>query len=399
MADTTDQFVSRWKQSLAKKDFAPVQEYLIKDIPSLSSIDICLATTSDETSQNILRQYRHLIKPEYPLGAFSNIRGYPQKKITNLMVIAARGYSPILEYRINELTKDLIYQEDINGRNALDYAKMSSNPKVYSILDSIVKNSELSDLPSEAVEQILLNVDPEELNQTCRSSFVFSNICSDEIFQKKYVRHNFDKLVARLLSLPPVEANKLAKVGLYQSIIEDPNFQEIYFDHWKSEFADDGCVSNLSRDRLLAWTVNEKPFILDSNGGIVGINISILRDDPSTGEILDDPISSDIWERLMFPRKPIKLVYADNYDVQPDTLFGTTLRSYFEQLYKFLYTSVTSVRDDGDDDYEPESEHNNLTQGILRSRSKIPDSYEIEADHLVYEGYTIQNGYYYISIS
>ena len=62
---------------------------------------------------------------------------YRQKNINNFMVIAARGYLPLLQLKQSEIP-DVIITVSVDGRNALGYA--SSNPNNFNVINYLIAN-------------------------------------------------------------------------------------------------------------------------------------------------------------------------------------------------------------------------------------------------------------------
>lgn len=124
--------------------------------PQLRQIILEQTNGNEVETQNIitiLNEYIHLYNS--PLGSLSNIEGYAEKGITNLMVIADRGYYPLLEEKQQELTSSILKEKDIYGKTAIEYAK---DTRIEKFLDTLMLNDALSEWYAQPItEEILVN--------------------------------------------------------------------------------------------------------------------------------------------------------------------------------------------------------------------------------------------------
>ena len=102
----------------AQDGMETLHKYFQNNLPTESDLLIVYSLTTNEESQALIGQYLFLLQNH--LNTF--YPWYPEKNITNLMVIAARDYLPLLNSKKPELFDDLIKYKDIQGKSAVDYA-------------------------------------------------------------------------------------------------------------------------------------------------------------------------------------------------------------------------------------------------------------------------------------
>jgi hypothetical protein len=101
------------------------------------------------SDDSIQEEYVYLSRSR--LSDFSILEDYATSKVTNLMVICARGYSKILKHHNRELTCDLVYQRDRHGKNALDYGSKFSD-----IMDELYLFTIFQNISSTSVDTALI---------------------------------------------------------------------------------------------------------------------------------------------------------------------------------------------------------------------------------------------------
>lgn len=426
---------SSFLRVVRSNDSNKLQEYFRNYIPDKRELTSHINSPQTFTDiRNFLEQYDYLIKMN--LTDFLS-EDYYSKGINNFMVMAARGYLPLLKQKYlsaqKDLQKTIINSKTVEGKTALSYALYDQNNydtitflvengaevdedslekiREYArnnLLDDDISNyynelyqqyainqqyatateTRFDDLPPELASEIMLNANPEDLYSLSTSSKLFSDIFASTAFNKQYVSRNLDKLRRLLLTKDPVKANQLCGKKLYLDVCSDPEFRKIYYDKWRSEFADDGYKSN--RDgRDIDWKINVMPVL--TNGTVM---VSFYDEAPvKEGEEGYKEYQKYEFRRIDLTQKELNsLVFPDsimvsfdeiNYPINSDTIFGITLRYFFEQLYIQYYREVTDNAD------------------AMEIPEKWPEHYD---DHVFFEGFNKQidpstgEEYYYISL-
>ena len=109
-----------------KSNYKSVNECLKTSLPQSSELN-SLINSSDPNIKILSTAYFELLNSK--LYDFRSLE-YQEKKITNLMVISARGYLPILDNKRTEVTKVILDSQDINGLTALHYAINGNNTSI-----------------------------------------------------------------------------------------------------------------------------------------------------------------------------------------------------------------------------------------------------------------------------
>jgi hypothetical protein len=371
------------------------------ELPSLETLKEY--QSSDPQAKELAHQYLDLYQES--LDTYSKIGNYASKHITNLMVISARGYVPLLEFKRKQLNRLIVNIPDIHGKTALNYVRNSQyddqlKANIIEILENVTK---ISDLHKDHLWQILLNTDPEDLNSLCRSSYENTRICKEPYFKKEYLARNANKLRSRLLFLPPTQANKYCSIELYQSVCSDPEFIQNYNNLWKSEFFGNGYTSDLDPNEHIVYEINTLPIV---DGQVMVNKVVVIpevgdpyADDKDYREETEEtvPLSITDLDKIVFPinmfenGKKVIIDYestSNNFELWPNTIFGTTFRSFLEQIYKFRYLTDSFRFDDDELD---------LTEYMSDPDYDPPDRYEHDNEY-AYGGYTIdrRTGYYII---
>ena len=162
------------------------------------------------------------------LIGFLNLK-YQENNITNLMVISARGYLPILESRQKELTEDIMNLQDSNGLTALHYA--IDDPSIVSFLinhgsDIYLKNNS-NESPYDLIKK-KSNIDIEYeyiLQQIDESINSFSDKLPSSVTEKN------DDIRDRMIKsmYPPVELHTQNLRSFFKFLVDNSLNDEITF--------------------------------------------------------------------------------------------------------------------------------------------------------------------------
>ena len=298
---------------------------MLKKGPDYEDVVRAGLNTTNPRIQILSKHYQLL--HDKKLGTF--FFEYPGRHVTHLMVIAARGYLPLLLEKQDELTPELVAAVDKDGHDAVYYARTSKNDDLINLLLQYMSYEQ----PTDTMWNILLNTDPLDLYNTCISGRQFSEICSSPEFRREYIRHNAKILKSLLLSHSPNEAARFCGKDLYRVFCSDREFQETYFNTWKSEFADDGFSSDTE---YLNYMPTERAITRSGK-----INVQIFPNDDLEFKLdADYTASMDKLNRLLFPIYTT-VILNSNRTIQPDTPFGITLGHFLNNVYEWLYIFST----------------------------------------------------------
>ena len=127
-------------------------EYLQNNLPTIEQLTNKELVFLPKENIILINEYISLYNGN--LSELSTISDYNIKGITNLMVIVSRGYLPLLEFKQNQLTYQLILQKDSKGYNSLDYSK--KDLRIKNLLEKYLKDTfdYLSNLPKDVAIQL-----------------------------------------------------------------------------------------------------------------------------------------------------------------------------------------------------------------------------------------------------
>ena len=123
--------------SIDEMQIGRVNDLMQRQAPTAEELDIVFKNLSKlpEPIQNLLNDYREL----HDNNLDQLFSGYPAERgITNLMVIAAREYLPLIKMKLFQLNSRLINQQDSAGKTALHYAL--SKPDNVKLVIYLIKN-------------------------------------------------------------------------------------------------------------------------------------------------------------------------------------------------------------------------------------------------------------------
>ena len=379
-------------------DVKTIQQFLRNNVPDLNELDTRLASRqTPQQVRDLLQQYKYLLTNS--LTDFMN-DDYRNKGANNLMVIAARGYLPILKRSqvSSGLSSGLVNRQSNDGKTALVYALY--NPDNKDIVAYLIQNGanidaisqqlinvhasnandislrnyykSLSSLTMDQINkdarwEIMLNAEPQDLYNLCTSNKLFSQICATPAFRNQYITKNEDKLRQYILSKDPVKADKLCRTELYEDICSNPTFRTNYINKWLSEFSDDGVTSKYNPTRSIMWYVTILPVTSDGE-----VHVEFFDDTISNDSI---PLSEDQLNSIIFPNTIVGQVINAYFSIVPNTLFGVTLRSLLEQLYVRAYIDLNSMAD--------------YPEIITTIPEQWPD--DMTGDKSLYEGFTLHH--------
>ena len=161
---------------MEKLNYKQLNEYLQNNLPTVEQLTNKELRSLPKENILLINEYISLYNGN--LSELSTISGYSEQGITNLMVIVSKGYLPLLEFKQNQLTYQLILQKDSNEFNSLDYS--TKDLRIKNLLEKYLRDTfdYLSNLPEDVLTLILSELEYKDIINICQTSKLFNNkIC------------------------------------------------------------------------------------------------------------------------------------------------------------------------------------------------------------------------------